>query len=230
MNRLFRELFAFIRHPRLLTPSGLAADGAWRDLGMLLALHVFVLLGLFAPALKAWQSSFGLPSPDAFGKVRPGLLIPMVVLVAPVLEEMAFRGWMRGRPRALWLLLCGAVAVALVAMVSHHVAETATSLGFIAALVAGGAGWFVLRRRVAAPGWYVQAFPVVFWLSASAFALSHMMNYPRFSWPLVAMVLPQLWTGLLLGFVRLRIGLPASMLVHGCANAVAISVALALGG
>ena len=41
-------------------------------------------------------------------------LLPITVLIAPVLEEMIFRGWQTGRPRALWLLGCFAAFVALV--------------------------------------------------------------------------------------------------------------------
>jgi membrane protease YdiL (CAAX protease family) len=38
-----------------------------------------------------------------------------------------------------------------------------------------------------------------------------------------------LWAGLTLGFVRTRVGLPASMLVHGASNALALGLAAASG-
>ncbi|MDF8333573.1 CPBP family glutamic-type intramembrane protease [Novosphingobium cyanobacteriorum] len=223
-----RTFATFLANPRPARPVGLSASGAWKEWGTLLALHLAVMLLVIAPLLKVWQGAFGLPAPDAFGRMETARLLPMVIVIAPVLEEIAFRGWMTGRPRALWLLACGLAGAAMLALVQAHVAETAASLGFVATIVAALIGWIILRKRNGVPGWFTTAFPALFWLSAIAFGLSHLINYPAFSWAMLPMITPQLWSGLLLGHVRLRFGLPTSMLMHGCANAVAIGLALAL--
>ena len=223
-----RDFIAYLRHPRLIAPSGLRAAGAWRVWGVLLVLYLGVLLGVVGPAMKLWQAAFALPAPDAFGKVSHAALVPLVVLAAPLGEEVFFRGWLMGRPRALWLMLWGMVACALLAALTVHLAEMAAGLGVLGAGVAAIAGWWRLRRYEAAPGWYAAAFPVIWYLVVVLFALSHLGNYPRFSWALVPMVLPQLWAGLVLGYMRMRLGLPASMLAHGLANAIAAALILAL--
>jgi membrane protease YdiL (CAAX protease family) len=58
------------------------------------------------------------------------------------------------------------------------------------------------------------------------FGLSHLSNYPQISWALLPMVLPQIWAGLVLSYTRMRMGLPASMLIHAASNGAAISLAL----
>lgn len=230
MTALLRDFAAYLARPRLVAPSGLGAPGARRDALALLAFHVAVLLLVISPLLGLWQSVMGLPAPEAFGAVSKGWLVPLVVLIAPVLEEFAFRGWLTGRPGTLWLLGCGLVMGGLLAMVGLHVAEIAASFGFVAmALVAGG-GWWRLRRRAAPPAWFTAAFPALFTLSIAVFGLSHLSNYPHVSLALLPMVLPQVWAGLLLSFARMRIGLVAAVLIHGAANGIAISLALLSGG
>lgn len=225
-----RDFAATLTCPRLRAPSGLGAPGARRDALVLLGFHLAVLLLVLSPLLKVWQTAMGLPAPEAFGAVSKGWLVPLVVLVAPVLEEFAFRGWLTGRPGALWLLGCGLVMGGLLAMVGLHVAEVAASFGFIAMVLAALGGWWRLRHRAEPPAWFVAAFPALFYLSIAAFGLSHLSNYPQVSLALLPMVLPQLWTGLLLSFVRMRIGLVAAMLIHAAANGTAISLALLSGG
>lgn len=221
------EFAAFLRRPRLLVPSGLRATGAGRLWFGMAALHLGVLLLVLLPFLKLWQQVFALPSPDAYGKLAPQLMAPLVVVVAPVLEEAIFRGWLTGRPRALWLLGCflGLVAVALAAGAGGS--AVGTSVALLSLLVAAPAGWFALRRRPSL-ALFDRWQPVAFHGSAVVFALSHLANYPRVSPAAIALVLPQLWTGLTAGFVRLRLGLPASILLHMTSNALALGLAFAL--
>jgi membrane protease YdiL (CAAX protease family) len=223
MTAMFRDFVAYLRRPRLTAPSGLGVPGAWRTVVTLLAFHLIVLLLVLAPLLKLWQSAMGLPAPEAFGAVSKGWLVPLVVLIAPIGEEVAFRGWLTGRPRALWLLAGG-----LLAMVGLHAAEVPASFGVLAMGLVAPGGWWWLRRR-GVPGWFEAAFPVLFALSIAVFGLSHLSNYPRLSLALLPMVLPQVWAGLVLSYTRMRIGLVASMLIHAAANATAISLALLSG-
>lgn len=228
MTGTLREFATYLARPRLLVPEGLRAPGASARWSVMLALYLGVLLLVIAPLLKLWQGAMGLPAPEAFGKFPPAMLLPLVTIAAPVGEELVFRGWLSGTPRALWLLLCALVAGGLLAMISLQQAETAPSLGFVATLMAAAAGWFVLRRRTRAPAWFARTFPLLFWVMVIVFGLSHLANYPSFSWTLLPMVLPQIWAGSVLGFVRMRIGLPAAMLAHGLANGTALGLAMLL--
>ncbi|MFM9936142.1 MAG: type II CAAX prenyl endopeptidase Rce1 family protein [Novosphingobium sp.] len=225
MTALLRDFAAYLARPRLVTPSGLGAPGAWRTLLALLGFHLAVLLGVLAPLLQLWQSAMGLPAPEAFGAVSKGWLVPMVVLIAPLAEECAFRSWLTGRPRTLWLMACGLVTGVFLAMVNFHVAEVPASFAVLAMGLVAPGGWWLLRRR-GAPRWFGAAFPGLFVFSIVVFGLSHLSNYPRISLALLPMILPQIWAGIVLSYARMRIGLAASMLIHGAANAAAISLAL----
>jgi membrane protease YdiL (CAAX protease family) len=225
MTALLRDFAAYLARPRIIAPSGLGTPAAWRTLLALLAFHLVVLLAVLAPLLELWQSAMGLPSPEAFGNMPKRWLVPLVVLIAPVGEEIVFRGWLTGRERALWLLGCALVAAGLLALVSFQVAEVPASFGVVAVGLAAPIGWWLLRHR-GVPRWFRSAFPVLFTLSIVVFGLAHLTNYPRISWALLPMVLPQVWAGLVLSYARMRIGLPASMLIHAASNAAAISIAL----
>ena len=228
MTLLLRDFAAYLARPRLITPSGLGAPGAWGTVLVLLAFHLMVLLGVLSPLLGLWQSAMALPASEAFAAVPKAWLVPLVVLIAPLGEEVVFRGWLTGRVRALWLLGCALAAGGLLAMVSFHVAEVPASFGVVALGLIAPIGWWLLRKR-GVPAWFAAAFPALVWLSIAVFGLSHLSNYPRFSWALLPMILPQVWAGLVLSYARMRIGLAASILIHAAANGAAISLALMSG-
>jgi len=228
MTALYLHFIAWVARPRLLTPSGLRLPGVWQALLALLALHLAVLIGVLLPLLGLWQKAFALPSPEAFDSVSKAMLVPFVVVLAPVAEELAFRGWLTGRVRALWLVGCGFVAAGLLAMVNAHVYEVPASFAVLGMGLVAPAGWWWLRRRGMLPG-FERAFPVLVWLSIVVFGLSHLSNYPRFSWALLPMVLPQLWAGMTLSYTRMRIGIFGAMLIHAAANGLSVTLAL-LGG
>jgi len=225
MRALIEEFTAWLARPRLLEPSGLRAPGAWRVWRTMLALHLAVLLLVLLPLLGLWQKAMGLPSPEAFDKVSKAMLVPFVVLLAPVAEELAFRGWLTGRVRAVWLVGCGFAAAGFLAMVSFHVYEVPASFAVLGMGLVAPSGWWWLRGRGVVPG-FERAFPVLVWMSIIVFGLSHLSNYPTFSWALLPMVLPQLWAGMTLSYTRMRIGIFGSMLIHAVANAISVGLAL----
>lgn len=214
----WREFAAYLRRPHHRVPAGLRSPGAWRIVGGLWLLDVLglVLLGL---ALTAYLNALKLPGPDAFDKVPKAWLLPAVVLVAPLVEETLFRGWLSGRPRAFWLLGCGlAIVAGIMVLPLEPLAQGGLAL---ALLLAMPIGWFLLKRRQT-PGWFVRAFPALFWVTALVFGLVHLSNYPQVSVLALPLVLPQIWAGTIFGFLRMRVGLFAGMLTHGAANLVAI--------
>lgn len=222
---ILRELAAFLRRPTVMEPAGLRTGGAWRALAVLTALHVAALLLVVLPLISWWQGAFGLPMPDAFGKVPSGWLLPLTVGIAPVLEEMLFRGWQTGRPRALWLLACVVVVAVLLALSTRGMSPVVAGASMLAVVVmAAPGGWWWLRRQPT-PHVYLGAFQVVFWIAAAIFAGFHLMNYPSISWLALPMVLPQLWGAVILGFSRQRLGLAAAIIEHACANATVMMLA-----
>lgn len=221
---ILRDLMAFLRSPAVMTPEGLRSRTSWQALGVLVVVHIAGMLLVILPLISAWQRLFTLPSPDAFGKIPADWLVPITVAIAPVAEEIIFRGWQTGRPRALWLTAGFALIVVLGTQAPKlSPAIVATALGGL--VIASIGGWLWLRKRRDAPAAYRKAYPAVFWLVAAGFAAAHFMNYPTVTAASVPMVLPQLWAALLLGFTRQRLGLPASTLQHVLANGSVIILA-----
>lgn len=223
-----RAFLAFLLRPRVLEPTGLRAPGALKIWLTLLALHLGVLLLVVMPAYGVWMTSFDLPPPDAFGKVSPTLLPGLAVLLAPAAEELLFRGWQSGRPRALWLLACALAAIAVLMAGQAANEPLMTGVALLAMLVAAPIGWTLLRRRPT-PRWFAVSFPVIFYAVVALFAVVHFVNYPSATLLGLPLLLPQLWGALVLGYVRQRIGLIGAILDHAVANAVVLGMAMLSG-
>lgn len=224
-----RGFAAYLRKPELIAPSGLRTAEAWRRWAILFAMEVTVLIAVIMPLVAIWLKLFALDGPDAFDQVPEGWFIPLTVLIAPLGEELFFRSWLTGRLRALWLFLCALAVAGLLYGSVHGLNPLVVGAGFLAAVIAAIAGWFVLRRKVEPPRWFARAFPAIFYLVAIGFALPHLMNYSSFSLASIPLVLPQLWIGTVLGYIRMRIGLPASILTHVASNSTVLLLGPLLG-
>lgn len=223
---VLRDLAAFLRGPQVLRPEGWRSPGNLLRWCWLTGLLIAVLIGVLLPFLRFWQQTFELPAPSAFGTLPDGWLIPTVVIAAPLVEELLFRGWQSGRAAAFWLLGCALVGIAVPVFIMA--ASPLLGLGLmLIALVAGGLGWWKLRRQSEPLGWFARGFPVIFYLAAALFALIHLSNYPTFTLLAVPLVLPQLWAALVLGYIRQRIGLIAAIAAHMAANGCSLALAMA---
>lgn len=223
-----REVPAFLRRPAILTPIGLRSRKGWAALGAMEVLHIAGMFLVVLPLVGLWQQAMHLPAPDAFDKLPSGWLLPFTVLIAPVAEEMIFRGWQTGRPRALWLLGCAAL-FAVLAIFARTMAPLMLAGLLLTLAIAALAGWIILRKRREPLGGYRAAYPMIFWIVALLFAGVHLTNYPSASMLSLPLVLPQFWAALMLGFTRQRIGLNAAILQHAGANA-ATMLLVHLGG
>lgn len=141
------------------------------------------------------------------------------LLWAPLVEELVFRYSLRRIAQAYWLLPSAAV-------VMFNGPGWSTGLFLLAILLlcwrtAGG-------RPAAHPGssrrmalLYRRVFPWAFYAMSLAFAAVHLMNFKLAQTPLWLMpllVLPQLLTGLVLGWMRVRRGIGASIALHALFN------------
>lgn len=222
------ELFAFLRRPIPMEASGLQADGAISRWLVLTAFQILSLGLVVMPVMLAWQKAFALPSPDAFEGLKPLALWGGVVLLGPVLEELFFRGWMSGTRRTLMLMVVVVVGLALFVAIGRGRPPVGGGVLLVTVIVAATM-WWRLRRRKDVPAWFLRAFPALFYGTTTIFAAMHLLNYPTISLLAVPMVLPQFWSGLMFGHMRVRIGLAGSILNHIASNALMLTAAL-LGG
>lgn len=228
LRSTLNDLVAFLRNPRPMQAEGLNADGAiarW----MVLAVVQIAGLGLVVmPLILLWQKAFALPSPNAFDGMSPLALWGGAVLLAPVLEELFFRGWMSGRPAALWLMGVLIAGLVLFAALGRGNALAAGAIVLVT-LIAAGVAWWRTRGDRTVPGWFERTFPWLFYGGTIVFALMHVFNYPQVTLVVLPMVLPQFWTGLMLAHMRVRLGLLAAILNHIASNAIMLTAALASG-
>lgn len=222
------ELFTFLRRPVPMEASGLNADGALPRWLVLATFQILVLGLVVMPLMLAWQKAFDLPSPDAFEGLGPLALWGGAVLLGPVLEELFFRGWMSGTRRVLALM--GVVVAGLALFVALGRGKPLIGgVILLATVLAAAIVWWRLRRRKDVPAAFGRAFPALFYGTTAIFAAMHLFNYPSISLLAVPMVLPQFWSGLMFGHMRVRIGLAGSILNHIASNAIMLTVALLSG-
>ncbi|MGB7420097.1 MAG: CPBP family glutamic-type intramembrane protease [Erythrobacter sp.] len=216
--------FAFLGRPSLAL-KGTSAQ-PFTLLARIYALDIALMLLLIGVAGIATTLGVELPETAIAGmEFTPGL-IALVIIGAPLLEELIFRGWLTGRPGELTALAL-ALGVGGIALVTSGIEGAiiwtagAAVLACLAAIVL-----LIIWRARPAPHWYGRNFPAFFWLSTLGFALIHIANFGDA--PLLAvlpLVVPQFVIGALLGYVRVRIGLWAAILLHAAHNAIALAIA-----
>lgn len=146
------------------------------------------------------------------------------LLWAPVIEELVFRYSLRRIGHALWL-----VPIATGVMLAGP--GTASVLILLALLLICWSPWYGPCRvpsaqRSRGRSWslrlrYRALFPWVFHGASLAFAGVHLHNFnlqQTAFWLLPLLVLPQWLTGLVLGWMRVRRGIGAAILLHGLFN------------
>lgn len=226
LRAVLTDFASYLRRPQLLAPAGFKAPGNAKTWLYLTMLSMAVLLGLILPFVHLWQSLFELSDPQAFDRVSKVWLVPSVVLIAPLLEELLFRGWHSGTRGALWLLVCTLPVLGALVMVTDPSRGLAALAIIIFAMLAGLVGWLLLRRNRTPVAWFARAFPIIFYAVAALFALVHLVNYDLITLSAVPLVLPQLWAGLVLGYLRQRVGLLGSIAAHATSNLLVVGTAL----
>ncbi|GMN01879.1 type II CAAX prenyl endopeptidase Rce1 family protein [Erythrobacter sp. MTPC3] len=224
----WRGYLQFLKRPDL--PQGTASYktgviGTMRIFGLDLIVMFIILSVLFAVI----AAGFELPENYNSTLELNFSFVLLAVVVAPVIEELAFRSWLTGRPRFLYalgvLFITGIIAVIVWAAISGPAGETAPGLvilaGMGAAVIASILGW-----KRTAPEWFAPIFPAAFWLSSAAFALVHLFNYAEGAlWVLLPLIVPQFILGTMAAYVRVQYGFVYAVLLHAAHNGFAISVA-----
>lgn len=234
LRGLLGDVLRFVRRPDFRVAPVAWSRTAALALLVLVALDVaqFALLSGLLDALRAGAGAGVLPaskSPNASfaTELFTGLL------VAPLLEELLFRGWLAGRGAGLRFAAYGFAALALFAASAAFIFVNPRALAAAGVLVAfaGLLHWLRTRTRDrAVPAWFRRQFPWLVWGSSLLFGLIHLGNHEALThWLGVMVVVPQMVGGLLLAWTRTRLGLAAAIVHHAAFNAVWLAMR-ALGG
>lgn len=222
-----RDLLAFIRRPRLSPrPPGRSAGDNFRNdwfpalpLRRLLqwALLLWALNLFFLGPLAVMAAGLGGASHRLNLQNIPWLT---ALLWAPVVEELVFRYGLRRIRNLWWLLPFGVAALMQGASPGGGFALAAFLLLCWLPYLSGRSAareplpWSVRRAWLA---W----FPWIFHLSSLAFSALHLFNFNLAHtpvWLLPLLVLPQWVTGMVLGWLRVRRGIGASIALHAIFN------------
>lgn len=226
----WRAFASFLRRPALperMTGIRLAALGKTLQLFALDLLLMALLVGLVGLAAKL---GFHIPE-NAIDKLQLGpLWLAVIVVVAPIGEELAFRCWLSGRPghvAAIVALLVG-LALPILSGPQAHPILLLGSLAIAVVVAVALAVW--LRRRPAFP-FFSRHFAWFYFASALLFASAHLANYSQGTMlVLLPLVVPQLIAGLILGYARVTYGLWSDMLLHMMHNGLLIGFVVASKG
>lgn len=181
---------------------------------------VFALLGFNVFVLSPIVMLVILNSPVE-SKITPELFqnsqnVLIAVLIAPFLEEMAFRYFLR-RPSVAWWLVPLIMAAFLLGV--NDLSRSLYGLTFILLLLHQRYGKinYVLAR------FWKKHLGVFFYLSVLVFGLMHLYNFSgQIGLLHVLLVLPQLSAGLVLGYIRMSYGIGASIFAHCVYNAIPV--------
>ncbi len=228
----WRRFGRFLARPAL--PARDAARAPLTILARLYALDIAIMLALLTLAFVAVAAGIELPETAlAEMEFTPGLIV-LVIIGAPLLEEIAFRGWLSGRPGHL--LAAAIIAAGLLITFGTDLTQSdagvnVAAIGLPLAVFVGALAALIVLRGRPAPGWYERLFPLFFWGSAIGFALIHIANFGDAPLVMVLpLVIPQFVLGTILAYLRVNIGLWAAILLHAAHNATALGIAsLAMG-
>lgn len=226
----------FLKRPALPDRAPMPRLSSLGAVFRLFALDLVLMSALLAIAGAVMATGVDVPETALAGMEIGGGILFAVVVVAPLAEEIIFRGWLSGRPGHI-LGLIAAVPVTIAAAAAFSLAGGQSLgqiwLGALVAVLAGLAtalGIVFWLRRHTAMGWFQRFFPLFFWLSTLAFSLVHVFNFePEQMIMALPLVLPQFVTGTMLGYLRVNYGLWSSILLHMLHNGAFISLVLLAG-
>lgn len=222
----WRRFGTFLKRPNL--DVSIQNRGAFTVLLRIYALDMAIMAVLIGLASALVAIGIDIPETALADMEITWQIVLLVVIGAPVMEELAFRGWLSGKPGPFNALL--ALAVGASGFILTHAAEPALGALFVVAALIGAGLALVLLRNAGPMGWFARAFPALFWFSTLAFALVHLANFDEGSLAvLLPLVLPQFVLGMMLGYVRVRFALWAAIVLHAAHNATAISIAALAG-
>lgn len=154
--------------------------------------------------------------------------IAIIVLGAPLTEELLFRSWLSGQPGHL---LAGLLAGGIVLLLPLIILSDRNWVMVAVTVMALAALFSLWRWRARKPvRWFAWAFPAIFWLVALAFGLINTINYEGGSLlAVLPLVIPQFVAGTLFGYARVTYGLWSGMLVHALHNGTAVILMMLAG-
>jgi membrane protease YdiL (CAAX protease family) len=225
---VFPDLWIFVRQPVLRV-----VQSRWdRDVFQRLVFLVLfdAMLTLPITWLLTGYDSFiedglsrELPSYVAFEDDSFFEMLVFAVLIAPLFEEVLFRGWLTGKWKHL--LIGGAWMIWIVfgsfiiTIDDSDEAGAMLAISMIVLLIVTTSVLLVKRKDQRLSPVLEKQFAGTFWTSSAIFGLVHLTNYEYDNyWLVIPYVFPQFLAGIVWGYARINYGLWAGILLHAASN------------
>lgn len=226
--QIIPECINFLKRPFLQNHYQPIDKLAAFQLALLFAVNFILTVIILIFILTPYAEIMDIPQPQVFSNESLGQMILSAVILAPLIEETMFRGWLRGSKRALLFL-----AIPVLYLIGLWIIfETSSGSDimiitvFLWSFLITFDGFFFVKKTFydATPmPQYIKYFPIIFYISGLAFGLVHILNYDHHNiWALIPMVITQFLGGLVYGYARLRFGLSAAMLMHAVSNGILV--------
>ncbi len=229
--RVVPDFFVFLRRPFLSAQSQELNKLALGQLALLTGLNIIFSILVAALILAPYQEAVGIADNALADEDIPfGELFLMAVILAPLIEEILFRGWLRGTKRAL-ITVAMFLSIGIGYFILNNFGSDENIIAitmFLWAFLIAFEGFTRLKNIW--HDWrpiemFERYFPIIFYVSAFGFGLIHIINYEHHSTiELLPMVMTQCFAGLLFGYVRLRFGLLAAIAMHAVFNGILVSL------
>ena len=229
--RIVPDFFAFLRRPFLNAHNQPFNLLAISQLGLLLWFNIIFSLIAAVLIIAPYQEAIGIADSALSDDDMPfGELFILAVILAPLIEETLFRGWLRGTKRAL-IIAAMLLSIGMGYFILNNFGSNENIIAitmFLLAFLVAFEGF--MRLKNIWHDWrpmemFERYFPIIFYLSAFSFGMIHISNYEHDNMiELLPMVITQCFAGLLFGYVRLRFGLLAAIVMHAAFNGILVSL------
>jgi hypothetical protein len=242
---LFRDFRNFLDYPRRdIAQERLSLNRFGQIVGLHYAIliSVMIVMGIFSTAIGIDKLDHSID--DLMSNSSMWYFMFLLVLVAPVLEEIFFRFPLKYRRGTIFILTCIITLLTYYISASYlpdmnelipsenltELEASGTQLNLPALMLAcctfllGSLCIFILSLSKEwlhdSSEFISRLFPYVFFLTAVFFGFVHFTNFSgEINWFWIpVLVLPQLVMGLLLGYIRLRYGMWSNILLHAVNN------------
>lgn len=232
MKKYIQPYFQFLQKPYYISPNKAKS----MQLSPITDIVLLILFLLIVNNILIIPNKLGFINADfKADKVYDGLkkmgwpvLFFIGAFLFPLLEELIFRLHLKSvKGSYFFYVLMGAFFVSVILVQIIPRMHISLALFFLLCIVC----FFILRYWFAfLPNQFhysrkfIQYFHIHIWLSAFAFAMSHVFNYSLHSSAAILLspllVLPQLVGGLTLSYIRMKYGILVSILMHGIHNGI----------
>lgn len=234
MMSIIQELIHYISRPYLFKNKEKWSREVIFTLGRLLAIKLVLVVTVYVITTFALDV-FGIEKPDrkqsVFEQLTIGRIL-LLVLLAPFIEELFFRSWLRNKWAVLYFLPVFFL-LSLFLLSQTFLFEINSSILKILAVftIIYIALIYRTRSKFRNDDKFVKSiFPFAFWGSITIFALMHIGNYASSQMGFFAflLVMPQFISGIFYAYVCGRFGFFAAFGCHAFWNSSLIFTALTL--